>query len=69
LVSVAALTDKPMDPLTEPAVAVIVVDPAATLVTNPEPLIVATEALLEVQFTAANACVLPSLKIPVAVNC
>jgi hypothetical protein len=69
LVSVAALTVKLMDPLTEPAVAVIVVEPAAAAVANPEPLIVATDGLLEVQFTAANACVLPSLKVPVAVNC
>jgi len=64
--SAAVLTVRVVEPVTEPRVAVIVVCPVPALVANPlvpaELLIVATAALLELQFTVAVMfCVLPSL--------
>src|SRR5271167_3798636 len=48
----------------------MVVLPAATPVARPLLLMVATEVALEVQVTAlVTFCLLPSLKVPVAVNC
>ena len=59
-----------VEPLRLPEVAVMVVWPAATELAKPETSMVATpladddQVTLEVRF-----CVLPSLKVPVAVNC
>ena len=55
-------------PLTEPEVAVIVAVPVPTPVANPLEVIVAEfDVLLQVTF--CSSCVLPSSKLPVAVNC
>lgn len=67
--SVAAVTFSAVEPETPPALAVIIVLPAPVPKASPEPLMVATETTLEVQFTLVNTCELPSLKLPVAVNC
>lgn len=61
-------------PLTEPEVALMEADPVATLVASPcEPvllLMVTTEICDELQLTVAvRFCVLPSVNVPVAVNC
>ena len=57
-------------PLTDPRVAVIVVWPGATPVERPLVAIVATVDAEELQLTAfVTSCWLPSLKLPVAVNC
>ncbi len=70
----AAATVRVVEPLTEPDVAVIVVVPCATLVARPAPVpcatMVATATLDELQVTeAVKFCVLPSVNVPVAVNC
>jgi hypothetical protein len=68
--SVGATTVTPVDPLTEPEVAAIVVLPLVMAVASPElALIVATAIVDELHTGEATACVLPSLKWPVAVNC
>jgi hypothetical protein len=55
-------------PLTEPEVAVIVAVPGLPPMANPLELIVAEfDELLQVTF--CSSCVLPSSKLPVAVNC
>ena len=55
---------------TAPEVAAMVVVPAVRAVTRPFPLIVATAVLLEVQVTElVTSCVVPSEKVPMAVNC
>ena len=65
---VADVTVNSVDPLTAPAVAVIVVWPAPTAVAPPSELIVATEEAEEPQLTEfVRSCMLPSLKVPVAV--
>ncbi len=51
-----------------PEVAVMVLEPAATPVAKPETLIVATAVFDESQL-ADTALVLPSLYVPVALNC
>jgi hypothetical protein len=52
-----------------PKVAVMVVVPAVRAVTRPLPLIAATAVLLEVQVTElVTSCVVPSEKVPMAVN-
>lgn len=56
-------------PLTAPDVAVIVVLPAATPVASPVLLIVATAVTDELHVAFVKACLLPSLKVPVAINC
>lgn len=68
---VAAVTVIVVDPLTEPEVAVIVVLPCATVVARPAvELIVATAGVFELHCTVTVMfCVLPSLNVPVAVNC
>ena len=54
----------------EPEAAVIWTLPIVTLVARPELLIVATAGLDELQAAeAVKSCVLPSVKVPVAVNC
>jgi len=60
----------PADPLAEPEVAIIVVLPTAKAVARPALLTEACAGPVELQVTAAvRFCVLPSLKVPVAVNC
>jgi hypothetical protein len=55
-------------PLIEPEVAVIVAVPTPTPVANPLEVMVAEfDELLQVTF--CSSCVLPSSKLPVAVNC
>jgi hypothetical protein len=64
------VTVKPVEPLTEPETASIVVLPTATPLARPAPLMVATAVLEELQVTElVRFCVLPSLYVPVAVNC
>ncbi len=68
--SMAGPTVRVVEPLTEPDVAVIVVLPCATLVASPELLMVATAAVDELHVTVfVRFCVLPSVNVPVAVNC
>ena len=54
--------------VTDPDAPEIVADPGATPETVPPVLTVATAVLLDVQVTETGP-VLPSLKVPVAVNC
>lgn len=56
------------EPLIVPEVAVMVAVPCATLVAKPDALIVATEGLDDVHVTV-RFCIVPSLYVPVAVNC
>ncbi len=66
----AVETVSPVEPLTEPKVALMVVLPAATLEARPCALMVAAAALRDVQVTVVvMSCVLLSVKVPVAVNC
>lgn len=56
--------------VTEPDVAVMVVVPTPVPAAEPEVSIVATDVKDETQLTVpVRFCVLPSLKVPVAVNC
>jgi hypothetical protein len=68
-ISVAPVTVSDAVPLTEPEVAVIVDVPAPTPVPRPAEVIVATlvDELDQVRFV--NNCVLPSSKLPIALNC
>jgi len=66
---VAAVTVKDAVPLTDPDVAVIVVVPVPVLVASPVVSMVATELAEEDQTNDVNSCVLPSSKLPTAVNC
>ena len=66
---VAAVTVRDAVPLTDPDVAVIVVVPVPTLVASPVVSMVATEFADEDQANEVNSCVLPSSKLPTAVNC
>jgi len=52
-----------------PLVAVLVTEPAATAVTSPLPLTVATAALLLDQVTTAPVSAVPFASLGVAVNC
>jgi len=56
-------------PLTDPLAAVIVVEPAPVLVASPVASTVATEPVVDDQVTDGKACVLPSSKLPTALNC
>jgi hypothetical protein len=69
--SVAAVTVNVADPLTEPEVAVIGAVPCETLVARPTvELNVATVGVFELHCAVlVMFCVLPSLNVPVAVNC
>jgi len=63
-------TVSPVDPVTDPKVAVITVVPVAMLLARPWLLMLAATALDEVQITEpVMSCVLASLKVPVAANC
>lgn len=68
-VTVAPVTVSAAVPLTEPDVAVIVAVPVPTAVASPAELTAATEEEDDVQVTEGNNCVLPSLKVPTALNC
>jgi hypothetical protein len=70
----AAVTVSVVDPLIDPEVAEMLAVPGATVVANPivEPalLIVATLGVSELHCTVAVMfCMLPSVYVPVAVNC
>jgi hypothetical protein len=67
--SVAAVTVSDAVPLTDPDVAVIVVVPALTPDASPPELTLATELDNELHVTDVNSCVLPSSKLPTALNC
>src|SRR5512146_1125474 len=68
-VTLAPVTVSEAVPLTEPEAAVIVAVPVPTAVAWPEELMVATEEEDEDQVTEGNSWVLPSSKLPIAVNC
>jgi hypothetical protein len=65
----ALVTVSEVDPLMEPEVAVIVTVPVPVLMASPNVLTEATLMFEEDQVTDESCCVLPSSKIPVAVNC
>jgi hypothetical protein len=68
--SVAAVTVSKVDPLIEDDVAVIVELPTPAPVARPAALIVAVVVVPEFQVTVdVKFCVVPSLNVPVAVNC
>jgi hypothetical protein len=68
--SVGAVTVSVVEPVIELEVAVIVVVPVAIVVASPLPPMVAAPALLEVHLTEpVMFCVVPLLKVPVAVYC
>src|ERR1700733_7231650 len=68
--SVAAVTVSKVEPEIDDDVAVIVELPTPAPLARPAVLIVATVAVPEVQVTVdVKFCVVPSLKVPVAVNC
>jgi len=70
-VNTAAVTVRLVDPVTAPIVAVISAVPCPTVVTSPVVFpIVATVSVSELHCTVlVITCVLPSLYVPVAVNC
>ena len=68
-VSTAEMMVKVVEPVTPPVVAVMLTVPAASAVSMPVSLMLATVPSDELQDTLARFCVLPSLKVPVAVNC
>jgi len=64
-----AVTVRVVEPLVAFSVALIVVDPIATLVASPVWSMVATAGLEEAQLTVfVRSCWLPSLYVPAAVN-
>jgi len=67
--SVAAVTVSDAVPLTDPDVAVMVVVPPLKPAASPLESMLATELADELQVTEANNCVLPSSKLPTALNC
>jgi hypothetical protein len=68
--SVAAVTVSKVEPLIEDDVALIVEVPTPAPLASPEALIVAVVVVPEVQVTVdVRFCVVPSLNVPVAVNC
>src|SRR5580698_2783626 len=68
--SVAAVTVRVVEPLIEDDVALIVEVPTPAPLASPEALIVAVVVVPEVQVTVdVRFCVVPSLNVPVAVNC
>lgn len=69
-VMVGAVTVTDVDPVTEPKVAVMVADPAATPLTKPAALTVAFAIVDELHVTrSVTSQVLASLFVPVATNC
>src|SRR5271167_2279075 len=68
--NVAAVTVRTVEPLIAPDVALIVEVPTPAPVARPAALIVAVEVVPELQVTVpVRFCVVPSLNVPVAVNC
>ena len=68
--SVAAVTVSVVLPEMEPEVARIVVEPVPTAVARPAVLIVATVPAEELHVAVlVRSCVVPSLNVPVALNC
>ncbi len=67
--SVAAVTVSDAVPLTPPDVAVMVAVPVPVLLANPMESMLATEVEDEDQVREVSNCVLPSSKLPTAVNC
>jgi len=67
--SVAALTLRVAVPVTEPEAALIVVVPVPTAVARPDMSIVETPARDVDHVTEVSSWVLPSSKLPTAVNC
>ena len=65
----APVTVRDAVPLTEPEAAVIVTGPVPTAAAIPEALMDATFVAEEDQVTDVSNCVLPSSKVPTAVNC
>jgi hypothetical protein len=63
------LTFAVVEPVSDPEVAVIVVEPVATAVAKPLELMVATDGVEDVQVAFKVPPLLPSLLTPVAVNC
>ena len=64
------VTVSAVEPCTEPEAAVIAVLPALIALSSPAALITATPIAEELQVTVpVRFCVLPSLYVPVAVNC
>ena len=66
---VAALTLREAVPVTPPEAAVIVVLPIPTAVANPVEPTEATAPLEKDQLAEVSNCVLPSSKLPTALNC
>jgi hypothetical protein len=65
-----AVTVKVVEPVTDPELACMLVLPVPTVLARPALLIVATVAFDELHVTELlRSCVLPSLYVPVAVNC
>jgi hypothetical protein len=68
--NVAAVTVRVVDPVIDPDLALMEEVPVATAVARPAALIVATLVVADAHVTVlVKFCVLPSLKVPVAVNC
>ena len=68
--SAGGMTDSSVVPLMDPEAALIVVLPTATPVTRPPVEIVATDVVFEFHVTKlVRFRVLPSLSVPMAVNC
>jgi hypothetical protein len=68
--SVAAVTVSKVEPLMDDDVAVIVAVPTPAPLASPAVLIVAVAVVPELQVTVlVRFCVVPSLNVPVAVNC
>jgi hypothetical protein len=68
--SAAAVTVSTVDALNAPEAAVTVAVPIATLCATPALLIVAVEGVSDVHVAVlVRFCVVPSVKVPVAVNC
>ena len=67
--NVALLTLSEAVPVTEPEIALIVADPVPIDVARPEALTVAVPGSDDVHVTDVKSCVLPSSKVPVALNC
>lgn len=68
-ISLAPVTVNDVLPVTDPLLAVIVVLPVPALVVSPLASTVATLLEEEDQVNAVNNCVLPSSKLPTALNC
>ena len=68
--TVAGVTVRVVLPLIPPELAWIVVEPVPAAVARPAALIVATVTAVELHVAVlVRSCVVPSLNVPVAVNC